>query len=386
MEKLCRLILLMILISGLSACGIFSSDGAVVRVPLSLKNLTAETVQLTEVWSRKIGKGVGVSHEHLVPAVRGDIIYAAGADGTVVALDRQKGSVIWKRKLKDIRVGSGVSVGNDVVLLGTLGGEVIALNKEDGSDTWKARISSEVLSIPITGGGVAIVKGIDDSLTALDSHTGKFLWSQNALQPALILRGSSAPVIDNNAVFVGYASGDVKAFLLKGGEQIWSSKISMSKGSTELERMVDIDSTPMIVGDVLFAVSYQGNVVALERYTGRALWSKEISSYKAMSEGFGSIYLSNQDSFVSALDQRNGASSWRQEALQYRQLTGPATFNSYIVVGDYQGYIHLLSQVDGSLSGRFKAGGAALKAQPQVVDDMIYVLSSSGTLMALKKR
>jgi len=376
---------MLLLIEGLSACGIFSSEGEDIRVPLTLKSLTEETVQLEEVWSRNIGKGVGMSHEHLVPFVREEIVYAAGAEGSVLALDRQNGSVIWKRKLKDVRVGSGVSADNKMVLLGTLDGEVIALNEIDGSDLWKAKVSSEVLSIPVANEEMVIVKSIDDNLTALDSHTGKFLWSQSALQPALILRGSSDPIIDKEAVLVGYANGDVKAFRLNDGEQLWASKLSTPKGSTELERMVDVDSTPMIIGGFLFAVSYQGNVVAIDLYSGRGHWSKEISSYKAMSEGFGSIYLSDQDSFISSLDQKNGASNWRQEALQYRKVTAPATFGSYVVVGDYQGYIHLISQVDGGLSGRFNTGGAAIKAQPLVVGDMIYVLSSSGKLIALKK-
>ena len=386
MERFFRPLLVVLLVSGLSACSMFSSDEEVVRTPKPLQDIKDEAVQLTEVWSRSIGKGVEARYEHLVPVVDGSAVYVVDAQGAVSALDRQTGKEIWSRKLEGIRVGGGLNVSNDMILLGTLEGEVIALSEKDGSDLWKTRVSSEVLSVPVTDGSVVVVKSIDDKLTALDAKTGKSLWTQDTLQPALTLRGSSAPVIEREAVFSGYSNGDAKAFRLENGAPLWSSRVSAPKGSTELERMVDIDSTPLIVGDTLFVASYQGNVAGLDLYSGRVRWSKEVSSYSPLAEGFGSLYVTDQDSFVSSLDQRTGASSWRQEGLQYRGLTAPATFSSYVVVGDYQGYIHLLSQVDGSLSGRFKAGSSPIRAQPQVDGDMLYVLNTSGKLMALRKR
>ena len=127
-------------------------------------------------------------------------------------------------------------------------------------------------------------------------------------------------------------------------------------------------------------------MAALDLYSGRVRWSRELSSYQSMTDGFGSIYLTSEEGYVSALDQRTGAASWRQEDFKFRRLSAPAAFGNYVVVGDGEGYLHLLSQVDGSQAGRFKSGSAAIKAQPLVDGELIFALSADGKLMALQEK
>ena len=385
MERLFRGLIVLLLATGLTACSLFSSDEKEVRIPKPLQTVE-EKVQLTKVWSRNVGEGIDDRFEQLIPAVEGDVVYVSGASGLVMALDRTSGKEIWKRQLQNVRVGGGVSIGVGQILLGTLDGDVIALNQETGEDLWKTRVSSEILSAPVTDGAYVAVHSIDDRLSLLNARTGDLIWRQEVLQPALTLRGSSEPVIVRDAVIAGFASGEAKAFRLENGAPLWSSRVAVPKGSTELERMVDIKGSPLVIGDSLFMASFQGNVVGLDLYSGRARWSKEVSSYKALAEGFGSLYITDENGYVSSIDQRTGASSWRQEDLEYRRLTAPAAYNSYVAVGDLEGYIHLLSQVDGGFSGRFKAASNALSSQPVVSGDMIFIMSSSGELVALKQR
>ena len=381
-----RFSLLVFVLSGLSACSLFTSDDQVMRIPKSLQNLDDESIEFVEVWSKNIGQGVEGDYSYLEPAIVEKTIFIADAKGTISALDSQTGKEVWTRKLKNVVVGAGVHVNHGIVLLGTLKGDVIALDASNGNDLWKARVSSEVLSVPVTNGFIVVVKSIDDKIAVLDAKSGEILWTQNTLQPVLTLRGSSAPVIVEDAIFAGFSNGEVKAFSPKNGSLLWSVTVSVAKGRSELERMVDIDSTPLIVGDTLFVVSYQGNVAGVDIHTGRIKWSKEVSSYNSLADGFGSLYITDQDSFISSLDQKTGAVAWRQEGMKYRELSAPAAFDSYVAVGDYQGYIHLLSQVDGSILGRYKAGSSAIKAQPQVDENMLYIFNTSGRLMALKKR
>ncbi len=385
MERLFRGSLILLLMLGLSACSLFSSDEEEVRTPKPLQTIAEEKIKLVKVWSRGVGKGVGNRFESLKPAMDGDKVFVSGAEGTVFALERDTGKEVWKKKL-NTRVGGGVSAYAGMVLLGTLDGEVIALNQETGEELWRARVSSEILSAPVTDGLYVAVQSIDDRLTVLDAESGKYLWRQEALQPALTLRGSASPLMFREAVFAGFASGEAKAFRLENGAPLWSSRVAAPKGSTELERMVDIKGAPLIIGDTIFFVSFQGNVAGLDLYTGRVRWTKELSSYESMTDGFGSIYLSSEDSYVSSIDQRTGASNWRQEDFEFRQLSAPAAFSSYVVVGDGEGYVHLLSQVDGSQAGRFKADSSAIKAQPLVDGELILVLTADGELVALKEK
>lgn len=379
--------MVLLLATGLTACSLFSSDEEEVRTPKPLQALEQreDSVQLAKVWSKNIGEGVGDRFEQLTPAIQGDVIYITDARGQVMALSRENGREIWKRQLK-VRVGAGVTTGVNQVLLGTLDGEVIALNQETGEDLWRARVSSEILSSPVTDGAYVAVHSIDDRLTVLNARTGDLVWRQDVLQPALTLRGSSEPVIVRDAVIAGFSSGEAKAFRLTDGAPLWSSRVAVPTGSTELERMVDIKGAPLVIGDSLFLASFQGNIVGLDLYSGRARWSKEVSSYKPIAEGFGALYVTDENDYISSVDQRTGASSWRQEALEYRRATAPATFGSYVAVGDLDGYVHLLSQVDGSFAGRFKATSKALTARPIVSGDLMLVMSSSGELVAIRQR
>ena len=384
MARFFRGSLILLLAMGLSACSLFSSDEEEVHGPKPLQPIEQQ-VQLKKVWSKSVGTGGG-RFEKLTPVVSEGVVYAAGAEGNVSALARDTGKVLWSRKLEGVRVGAGVSLGADQLFLGTLDGEVVALNKSDGSDLWKARVDSEILNNPVSDGAYVAIHSIDDRLTVLNARTGELVWRQASLQPALTLRGASDPVIVRDAVFVGLASGEVKGFRLENGAPLWSSRVSVPKGSTELERMVDIKGTPLVSGDTIYLSSFQGNVAALDMYSGRHRWNKEISSYKSMAEGFGALYLTDEKSYVTSVDQRTGASNWRQEKLEYRHLSAPAVFNNYILAGDLEGYLHILSQVDGSQAGRFKAGSAAISTAPVVNGDMIFVMNSVGELMALRQK
>ena len=385
MERLFRGSLVLLLIIGLSACSLFSKDEEEVRIPKPLQKVE-ERVSLTKAWSRNIGEGVGERFEQLSPAIEGDVIYITSANGLVMAMDRHSGKEVWKRQLTNVRVGGGVNVGAGRVLLGTLAGEVIALDQETGEELWRTRSSSEILSAPVTDGAYVVAHSIDDRLTVLGARDGKQIWRQDVLQPALTLRGSSEPLIIRDAVISGFASGEAKAFRLTDGVPLWSSRVAVPTGSTELERMVDIKGSPLVVGDTLFLASFQGNVAGLDLYSGRVRWTRELSSYKPMAEGFGALYLTDESDYISSVDQRTGASNWRQENLEYRRVTAPASFGSYVAVGDFDGYVHLLSQVDGSFAGRFKSGSNALTSQPLVRGDMMYLISASGELIALKQK
>lgn len=385
MERILRGSLILLLMLGLSACTLFSSDEEAVRTPKPLRSIAEEKVKLVKVWSKNVGRGVGKRFESLEPAIDDDKVFVSDAKGTVFALDRDSGKELWKKKL-NIWVGGGVSAHAGMVLLGTLNGEVIALSQGTGDELWREQVSSEILSAPVTDGVYVSVQSIDDHLTVLDAESGEYLWRQEALQPALTLRGSASPLIFRKAVFSGFSNGEAKAFRLENGAPLWSTRVAVPKGSTELDRMVDIKAAPLIVGDTIFFVSFQGNVAALDLYTGRARWAKELSSYESMTEGFGSIYLTSEESYVSSIDQRTGESNWRQEGFEFRQLSAPAAFSNYVVVGDGEGYIHLLSQVDGRQVGRFKVDSSRIKAQPLVDGELVLVLSADGELVALKEK
>ena len=367
----------------LTACSLFESKKAV-KEPSPLPKIAKQEVSAKKVWKKHIGGGLADRWLPLTLLVDEDLLYVTHSDGVVMALNRFTGREQWRVELENATISAGLTLFDDVLLLGTLQGEAYALELTDGTVRWKKQLSSEVLSAPAGDGNVVIFQTIDDKLVGLDLTTGHLVWEQSTVQPALTLRGTAAPVAESGLVFAAFSNGEVKAYKVTDGTNLWSSRIAVPKGTSELERMVDIVSNPLLTRDGLFAVSLQGNVAALDPSSGQLIWAKETSSYHGLSQGYGAIYLVDEKDIWYAMDQRTGSTLWRQKSFQRRGLGTPVTWESYVMVGDDDGKMHVASQVDGALVGRFHPLSSATASQPVIEDDMIYLYGVSGQLAAYK--
>ena len=364
----------------LSACSIFSSDESGPK-PSPLPAFTPK-VKVTEAWSQNIGNGQGGIWLDIHPAISGNTIYAASHSGDVSAFERDTGKQLWSKKL-DVKITGGVSASEGLVVLGTSSGKIIALNARNGDQKWTANAAGEILSAPAIGSNTVVTQSINGKVIAFDAADGHKIWQQSSLLPVLLLRGSSSPVIARGLVFTGFSNGDMNAWNLRTGKEVWKNTIALPEGSSELSRMVDIDATPLLVGSHLYAISYQGNMKAINAPNGQTLWSRKASSYQSLTEGHGNLYTSSAKDRISAIDESTGGSLWSQNDLAYRQISAPASYDQYIVVGDYEGYIHVLSQKDGSIVGRYHVASSGIRVQPIVDKNMVYVYTNGGELAAL---
>jgi len=344
-----------------------------------------EEVRLEKQWSRSVGDGQGDLYNLLEPAVDGQTIYAASAEGRVMAMQRESGEVLWKKDL-DLPISGAVGVGNGLVLLGTLRGDVIALDAGSGEQKWRAKVTSEVLAAPATNGDVVVVQTQDDKLIGFDASTGNQRWIYEGTVPVLTLRGTGAPLIAGRLALAGLASGKVVAVDVQRGLPVWEARVAIPQGRSELDRVVDIDGGLLLVDDVLYVASYQGRTAALDLSSGRLLWQREASSYVGVAEGTGSVFISQASGTVESIDSRGSSSLWSNDALARRQLSAPAVLSSNVVVGDLEGYVHLLSQVDGRFVGREKVDGDGVRVRPLVVGNWMYVFGNSGKLVAYTLR
>jgi outer membrane protein assembly factor BamB len=339
-------------------------------------------VTLEKEWSRSIGKGQGKTFNMLVPAVEGDSIYAADVEGLVMALDRMTGEVIWKQDL-DLPVSGAVGAGYGLVVVGTLKGEIIALDASSGEEKWRARVTSEVLAAPAINGDIVLVQTQDDRLIALDADSGSQRWIFESTPAVLTLRGTSSPVLTNRLAIAGLSSGKVIALDAQRGLPVWEQRVAIPQGRSELERVVDIDGGVLLSGGKLYVVSFQGRVAALDMDSGRVLWQREASSSVGVAQGFGNVYVSLANGTVEGIDERSSSALWSNDALARRQLSAPEVVSSYIAVGDLEGYLHLISQVDGRFVGRERIDSNGLRARPLVVGGWLYAFGNGGKLVAL---
>jgi len=364
--------------------------------PVKLTRFDA-TVELDKVWSASIGRGLGRKYLRIRPAIGADRVFAADGYGVVEARDRFTGKRVWEVEIGDVGrsfnffdrrdpsfVTGSVGFAHGNVLIGTTAGEVVALSAVDGHEVWRVPVGGEVLAPPVGGADLVFVQTEIGRLVALERDTGVVRWSFENPVPVLTLRGTSAPVFGNGIVYAGFANGMVSAIRAETGEPVWEHRVMLPEGRSELERMVDIDSTPVLAGNLLFVVSYQGRLKALRTSDGTPAWEKEISSFLDLAAGSRQVYVVDNDDSVLAFDQQSAEQSWSQEGLLRRQLSAPAVIGDYVLVADSDGYLHVLSQADGSFVGRRKIDGDGVRSPIVVADDFIYVMGNSGSLQALQ--
>lgn len=380
-----RFPLLVAAILGGSACSWISDylRGADNRNPPSELVSIADPIGIEELWNTEVGSGTEGAYIKLSLAVDEQRVYAAGREGEVVALDAASGEEIWEADT-ELPISAGVGLGEGLVVVGTSDGEVLALGREDGEEIWRAQVSSEVLAKPAVSQNVVVIRTIDGTLTALDARTGAQLWLYTHRVPALTLRGTAAPLMVRNLVIAGLDSGKLVVLSLENGGPIFERTIAPPRGRTEMERLVDIDVAPRVVSGILYVAAYQGNITAIDMRNGRTVWSLDFSSHSGLDADDRWVYVTDEDSVIWALDRQSGAAVWKQSELQGRDLSAPVVGESYVVVGDFEGYLHWLTRIDGRVAGRVRVDKEGIAVAPVVRSGAFYVLGEGGELSAYR--
>jgi outer membrane protein assembly factor BamB len=351
--------------------------------PTALVKIHAQFVP-KRVWSVGLGHAEPKLQLGLAPALDGTRVYAANAVGDVVALDIANGHRLWRHRLK-VPLSGGTGAGGGLVLACGTGGVVFALAASDGNERWRAQLSSEVLAAPVVATDLVLVRTVDGKLYALEAASGKQRWAADQQVPRLTLRGTSRPVVAGELAISGFDNGRLMAVTLAAGNPAWDIAVGQPRGSSELQRLIDIDSPPAVDGDDVFAVAFQGRAVRLAHDTGLEIWSHEVSSYRGLVADALGVYVSTAEGEVIKLDRASGAERWAQKGLLRRSLSAPVLQGNAVVVADFEGVIHWLSTEDGAFLARAK-GGSRISAAPQVSGDVVLVQTDKGRLEAWRAR
>lgn len=380
MKIINKIAIISLLSLSLSACGLGLFDKDNTPPPSPLVSFKSEAVPHIN-WYTSTGHGVDKDYLKLTPALSNTAIFTADNNGVVAANDKLTGKSLWQVKTQT-QISGGVAAGNGIVVVGTRDGSIIALNQLDGHIIWTEHTSTEILAAPAIGNGVVIVKAIDGKVTAYSVKDGSLLWGYSQTEPNLILRGASVPQITPNSTVVGFANGNLVNLSLHGGTLLWQKIISIPTGSFTIQRMVDIDANPLVVGKRVYVASYQGRISALELSSGQELWSNDISSYTGIAADSNRVYVTDAISHVWAFDMTSGVVAWKQTDLQSRNITAPVNFGNYIVVGDSEGYLHWLSKQDGHFIARTRVNRSGIIAAPIVSNGVLYVVTKDGHLVS----
>lgn len=377
----------------LSGCSLFNGEEDVVKMsplPTVENQFTPSTA-----WDVSVGSGIGKYYSNLHPTADAGVVYAADRHGRVKALSESDGKEVWSVDLSEktgffssnlpALLSGGLTVAGGHVYVGSEKAKVYALNTSDGSVAWQTTVAGEALSSPVVSDGVVLIHTGNGMLQALDENSGAIKWTVNLDMPSLTLRGESAPATAYGAAIVGGDNGRVTAVLLQPGQMIWQQRISQATGPTEIDRLSDVDTTPVIVNGVIYALAYNGNLTALDLRSGQIIWKRDLGSVNNIVVDAGRIYMVDQNDRVLALSTDGGVTQWTQSDLLHRLLTAPVLYNGYLVVGDSEGYMHWIDPDSGHFVAQQKVDSSGFLTNPIVADGKLLIQAKDGTLYAITR-
>jgi len=365
--------LLLLSVLGLSACGTTSNAPEPSPLPVVVSK-----VRPTIQWRNSVG---GTTDYRFQPAANGDLIAAVGGSNELSLIERASGTKRWQVKL-DKEVAGGVGISGGVIAVGTISGEVIVFDLA-GKKTWSAQVTSEIISAPVVSDDFVVVRSGDGKISTFSAATGELKWIYQRPQPALLLRNYAPPVVADGVVYLGQAAGRLTAISIADGRVLWEAPVSLPRGASELERVTDIVSPPVVRGDVVCAVAFQGRVACLGAKQGNLLWTREISSWSGLAIDEQQVYITDSKGQVNAFEKSTGRSLWRQDALAHRSVSAPAVLGGNVVVGDYAGYLHVLGTDDGRLLGQLATDGGRIYLAPQSDGAQAIVQTAKGSILLL---
>ncbi len=346
--------------------------------PAKLQDITfAQTAKVN--WSVQLGE---TGYYDFKPVLEAESGFAANAEGDLVKLDVESGQQAWRINIGE-NISGGVGAGGGLVMVGTNRGRVFA-HDMNGKKVWQSQLSSELLSAPQYADGMVIARSGDNRIYGLDAIDGTRKWVYERKVPALSLRNSAGIVVDDGVVYAGFSGGKMAAIRADNGRLLWDATVAVPKGVTEIERIADITSEPVVAGPVVYAVAYQGRVAAINRINGKVLWNRQISSYAGMSFAHEKLYVSHALGSVYSLDYATGRTFWRQGDLLNRRNTRPVLISDMVVVGDLEGYVHFMSIDDGKFVARVNVDNhAVMSIIPGEVASQVVVATRGGGLYSV---
>lgn len=357
-----------VLIASVAGCSLFS--GPVKPKPAELRPVTGE-LAVRQAWSVRLG---AVSFP-LEVNVAGSTVFLASSDGVVAAIDARTGRDIWRVSVGPIAAG----VGSDGKLAAvvTQANEVVAV--QDGRELWRQRLEAQAYTAPLVAGGRVFVLAADRSVNAFDGQTGRKLWAQQRPNEPLVLRQSGVILAVGDTLVVGLA-GRLAALNPANGSVRWEAPIASPRGINDVERLVDLVGPVNRDGDTVCARAFQASVGCVNTTRGSLLWTKPANGYQGIAGDERLLFGTESDGSVVAWLRSSGERAWGSDALRYRNLTAPLVVGRAIAVGDFAGFVHLLSRENGALLNRLPTDGSAIAAVPVLAGNTLVTVTRAGTV------
>lgn len=321
---------------------------------------------------------VGSSSSTLAPVAVGGQVFVAGAAGVVAAIDGATGRDVWRINL-NTPIAAGVGSDGQRAAVVTQGNELVAL--AEGRELWRVSLPARTFTAPLVAGQRVFVLTADRTVRAFDGQTGARLWVQSRPAEPLVLSQPGALLAVGNTLVAGL-SGRLTGLDPSNGVVRWEAPVGSSRGTNEIERLVDVVGPVSRLGDSVCARAYSAAVGCVDASRGTVVWTRPAQGGTGVHGDDRLVFSTETDGRVLAWQRASGERAWAIDRLKHRQLSAPLAVGRVVVVGDQSGQVHLLSREDGSEMTRLSADGSPIVAAPILAGDAVVVQTRNGGVYA----
>ena len=342
-----------------------------------------QATSLTEVFSHKVSASSEQDPLRLRLDVDNGVIFAMNPKGEVTAYKGKQR--LWETKVTKQELTSGVEAADGLVVVASRKGQVFALDQQTGEQKWTAQLSGAVISPALIQTGRVILVANDGTVFFFFFSTGQQAWTYKMANAAFSLRGQASPVsLDPRTIAVASSNGYLYAIDSLTGAPRMQRRVAVSDGRSDIQRLVDIDAEPVVVGQYVVTNSFQGQVTVLDLAAQRVAWSVDASSINRPEVAENKVFVAQRDGKLKAFDLATGQELWENEQLLNRNLSNPVLLGQQLVVGDLDGVLHLIDPNTGTLVGRAKTSGEVRTLR--VLDNQLFVATRKGELSIWQSR
>ena len=327
-------------------------------------------LSVSKSWSARLGE----LSTPLQAAVIGNRLILASTQGLVLELDGETGRELARQQVKATLIAGLGSDGKRHAVV-TSGNELVVL--EAGREIWRQKLTAQTFTPPLVAGERVFVQTADRSVLAYDGASGQRLWFLQRSADPLVLRQPGALTAVGDMLLASNG-GRLSAIQPQNGQVRWEVVIGSSRGTNEVERLVDLVAGVQRQGQTLCVRSFQTAVGCLDTARGLTLWTRPSQGHQGLDGDELRVFGADSDSKLQAWRREDGQTAWAHEQYRFRGLTAPRVWGPAVVFGDAQGLVHLLGREQGKTLQRVSTDGTPVAMQPVLVGRTLVTVNQSG--------
>ncbi|WP_291913335.1 outer membrane protein assembly factor BamB [Limnohabitans sp.] len=334
------------------------------------------TFKLQKAWTNQIGE---VSTP-LMASVHGQQLAVASSLGQLALVDAGSGRDVWRLNL-GAPIQAGVGGDGQRFAVVTRNNELVAV--ESGRVIWRQPLPALSYTPPLVAGARVFVLTGDRAVSAFDGATGQKLWTQQRPGDPLVLRQAGLLMPVGDQLLVGWG-GRLASLNPLTGTVRWETLVGSTRGTNEVERLVDLVAGASRVGNSVCVRAFQTSVSCVDATNGRMAWSRPANGHQGLDGDAQTLWGVESDGKLQAWQRTSGAPLWTQEALRFRGLSLPLAWGQALVVGDQEGWVHALSPQNGQPLQRIGTDGSAITGRPVAVGQTLVVVTRTGGVFGFR--